>query len=183
MSFVKNAPVHSFRVISTYHKNNVSGFFSFFIKTIYVYFQELTEASTEWIAQIVIYSIDYYNFYWNGEYQKFWIHVYTKGIWMGCFRLYLFYMVNSKYCIFWWSCFFLFSPLYSSFYFAMVLISTFITTPLYCYYLRIHDCMMSILGLFVVIASSLVMVCDSENNLIFNKNQIFWIEISFKKSL
>ena len=83
-----------------YYRNNVLGIFSFFIKIIHVYFQELTETSAEWIAQIVVYSINHYNFYWNGEYQKFWIHVYTKGIWMGCFRLYLFYMVDSKYCIF-----------------------------------------------------------------------------------
>ena len=85
---------------------------------------------------------------------------------MGCFRLYLFYMVNTKICILFFmylTCFSNSSSLYSSFYFAMVLISTFITTPLYCYYLRIHDCMMSILGLLVVIASSLVMVCDSKN--------------------
>ena len=106
---------------------------------------------------------------------------------MGCFRLYLFYMVNTKICILFFmylSCFSNSSSLYSSFYFAMVLISTFITTPLYCYYLRIHDCMMSILGLFVVIASSLVMVCEdfvqTIVKIIFSNNQtLIHFELKF----
>ena len=40
----------------------------------------------------------------------------------------------------------------------MVLIGTFITSPLYCYYLQMHDCMVSMLGLLVVIATSIVTV-------------------------
>ena len=48
--------------------------------------------------------------------------------------------------------------LFISFYVAIVLIRTFITTPFYCYYLKMHDCMAAIMGILVNINAILVIV-------------------------
>ena len=43
-----------------------------------------------------------------------------------------------------------------SFSVAMILVRTFVTTPLYCYVLKMHDCMLTITGMMVNIESAAV---------------------------
>ena len=45
-----------------------------------------------------------------------------------------------------------------AFYVLMVVVRTFITTPFYCYYLEMHDCMAAIAGILVNVNSLLVTV-------------------------
>ena len=48
--------------------------------------------------------------------------------------------------------------LIKSFYVGMVVIRTFITTPFYCYFLKMHDCMVTITAILVTIDSLIVKV-------------------------
>ena len=47
---------------------------------------------------------------------------------------------------------------YMSFYVGMAIIRTFITTPLYCYGLKLHDCMLCATGLTLSIANNAIIV-------------------------
>ena len=72
--------------------------------------------------------------------------------------------------------------LFISFYVAIVLIRTFITTPFYCYYLKMHDCMAAIMGTLVNINAILVIVsCVSTIKIhVIVPNSLYFTKLSLK---
>ena len=56
----------------------------------------------------------------------------------------------------------------------MVLVRTFITTPIYCYFLNMHDCMNSITGGMSDITSSIVIIKSS-----LKKKYFFSVKVQY----
>ena len=75
--------------------------------------------------------------------------------------------------------------LFISFYVAIVLIRTFITTPFYGYYLKMHDCMAAIMGILVNINAILVIVSwvlQSKYMLQFPTHYIYFTKLALKEN-
>ena len=71
---------------------------------------------------------------------------------------------------------------YMSFYVGMAIIRTFITTPLYCYGLKLHDCMLGATGLIMSIANNGVVV-STELHFFTKKIANFVLETLYLTSL
>ena len=125
---------------------------------------------------------------WNGKiiFQSF---ICTEEIWLESFWLYKLCKVTLqihsfiKMHIEFIKCF---QFIFCSFSLIMILIRTFITTPLYTYFLKMNDCMASITGSIVTIGSSIVIVGEkiyyTQGFFYPSQSKLTWVNPSRSKS-